>query len=191
MRVRFLPTQPSPSRRWRESLALVDSGRRLRTPRIGVGDKGTSGEALRGRIAVDVPNQGNGSRRGGSPAVGQSTEIGGELSLAVSETGIEMHTPGPWTAEKGQTNAPEITHGVWGDVYEGKDGDGFSIATVWADVEELQAVAEANARLIAAAPDLLEALDALLGCGRKDLSNPKYDGYFEAARAAIAKAEGR
>jgi hypothetical protein len=44
-----------------------------------------------------------------------------------------------------------------------------------------------NARLIAAAPDLLEVLESLLSLGRKDTSNPKYDSYYEAARAAIAK----
>lgn len=34
---------------------------------------------------------------------------------------------------------------------------------------------------------LVEALEGLLGCGRKDHSNPKYDGYYEEARAAIAE----
>lgn len=46
---------------------------------------------------------------------------------------------------------------------------------------------EANARLIAAAPELLEALKALVNC-------PDYKGIntheMNAARAAIAKAEG-
>lgn len=47
----------------------------------------------------------------------------------------------------------------------------------------------ANARLIAAAPDLLDALRGILEIGKRDTSNPKYDGYFESARAAIKKAE--
>lgn len=49
---------------------------------------------------------------------------------------------------------------------------------------------EANARLIAAAPELLEALESIIELGKRDLSNEKYDGYFETARAAIAKAKG-
>jgi hypothetical protein len=43
---------------------------------------------------------------------------------------------------------------------------------------------EANARLIAAAPDLLEALQAMLSVGQPE-------GLAEKARAAIAKAEGQ
>jgi hypothetical protein len=51
-------------------------------------------------------------------------------------------------------------------------------------------VATANARLIAAAPDLLEALQGILEIGKRDTTNPKYDGYFEVARAALLKARG-
>jgi hypothetical protein len=50
---------------------------------------------------------------------------------------------------------------------------------------------QANMRLIAAAPELLLALDLVLGIGRKDHGNPKYDGIYATARAAIVKAEGR
>jgi hypothetical protein len=47
---------------------------------------------------------------------------------------------------------------------------------------------EANARLIAAAPDLLEALKGMLGVWEED---PAYGhASAEKARAAIAKAEG-
>lgn len=48
-----------------------------------------------------------------------------------------------------------------------------------------------NARLIAAAPELLAALRGILEIGKRDMSNPKYDGYFATASDAIAKAEGR
>jgi len=57
---------------------------------------------------------------------------------------------------------------------------------------------EANARLIAAAPDLLEACKAIVAWGDRwcyrDLSQPqnaKTDGPWEQLGAAIAKAEGR
>jgi len=45
---------------------------------------------------------------------------------------------------------------------------------------------EANARLIAAAPELLAALKGLI-----DLAGPSCVGACDVARAAIAKAEGR
>jgi hypothetical protein len=46
----------------------------------------------------------------------------------------------------------------------------------------------ANGRLIAAAPELLQALQGIIEIGKWDMSNPKYDGYFRAAKEAIAKA---
>ena len=39
-------------------------------------------------------------------------------------------------------------------------------------------------------PELLEALEGILGIGKRNMSNPKYDGYFDEARQAIAKAKG-
>src|SRR5208283_4636260 len=44
-------------------------------------------------------------------------------------------------------------------------------------------------RVQRAAPDLLAALKGILEIGKRDMRNPKYDGYFETAKAAIAKAE--
>ena len=66
----------------------------------------------------------------------------------------------------------------------------WHIAVVCADVTRDHQTddAPANARLIAAAPELLEALQNLVEIGKRDLSNPKYDGYFEAAKTAIEKA---
>ena len=61
---------------------------------------------------------------------------------------------------------------------------------------KLAPVAEANARLISAAPELLEALEYVVR-QLADGDNPELDEYgdeidpFERARAAIAKAEGR
>lgn len=48
----------------------------------------------------------------------------------------------------------------------------------------------ANARLIAAAPELLEALETILEIGKRDMSNPKYNSCFDGAHAVILKARG-
>lgn len=63
-----------------------------------------------------------------------------------------MHTPGPWHVRGFK---------VWEDLFRSNERRGIvaEIAISWRDSEE----AEANARLIAAAPDLLEALEALRG----------------------------
>lgn len=54
--------------------------------------------------------------------------------------------------------------------------------------------AEANARLIAAAPDLLDALEDMLSCHCDldfyDTEASEKDAVADAARAAIAKAKG-
>lgn len=71
-------------------------------------------------------------------------------------TNETKHTPGPWSNEEG----------TWGDInssegdicivlYEGNVGEKFIIQD---SVRASKATAKANARLIAAAPELLEAL---------------------------------
>lgn len=57
------------------------------------------------------------------------------------------HTDGPWFATKGQNNQPEVVN-----------GQGHLIAMVWGGSGPEAAV---NARLIAGAPDMLEALKAV------------------------------
>lgn len=57
------------------------------------------------------------------------------------------------------------------------------------DMEGKKAFARAN--LIAAAPELLEALIGIIEIGKRDMTNPKYDCYFKTAIEAIAKAEGK
>ncbi len=105
------------------------------------------------------------------------------------------HTPGPWKANEGSVNA--AVNGAWGDVEEVSDA-GFSVATVWADVDELEDCAGANAHLIAAAPDLLNALrafldryTALVNCGDCGNWDPETEDFVIQARAALAKAEGQ
>ena len=85
------------------------------------------------------------------------------------------HTPGPWTLD--DRGYKYIVH---------KPGDGYITRDICRmDSSTMAAFAqEANARLIAAAPDLLEALKMLLG-------STSYDPNAACkARAAIAKATG-
>ncbi len=96
------------------------------------------------------------------------------------------HTPGPWSFRHGDFNT------------EGDNGHGSITATCefgpWyiAKIETMPGD-EANARLIAAAPDMLAALKAMLPENNDDPINrgrPPF-GVCEQARDAIAKAEGR
>jgi hypothetical protein len=88
---------------------------------------------------------------------------------------MSKHTPGPWASESFEQVAG---NGVfYGGLIVGDDGE-----TVVA-----QCVMAHNARLIAAAPDLLEALKAILSDG---LHCDVVPHLHEKARAAIAKAEG-
>jgi hypothetical protein len=86
---------------------------------------------------------------------------------------MSTHTPGPW----GYTYDGSSTWSI-GPEADPQDG---SVASIFDRKDER---ARANARLIAAAPDLLAALKYLLELGGDD------DRRI-AAEAAIAKAEGR
>jgi hypothetical protein len=89
------------------------------------------------------------------------------------------HSKGPWTVIQGVVIA----------------ADGFSLDTGNRTRQEKLA----NAELICRAPQmdaqiqsleqdnarLREALEGLVSLGRKDLSNPKYDAYFQTATEAL------
>ena len=92
---------------------------------------------------------------------------------------MSAHTPGPWRAVP---NAPGISDTV---IDSGR--------MVVADVISRKSTDElrANARLIAAAPDLLEALRALVDLQEaNEASETKALDFWDHARAAIAKATG-
>jgi hypothetical protein len=108
--------------------------------------------------------------------------IGGMVCNDHAET---KHTPGPWRYHLGRGANPR---------FHIQDVGGYQIASTTELVRHKQAheeneAREANARLIAAAPELLEALTALLEASEtidayEDLlSEPE-----RKARAAIAKA---
>lgn len=91
---------------------------------------------------------------------------------------MSKHTPGPWRT----------------DLYDGTlviDPDGVPVATTTGDYESADeyAVMEADALLIAAAPDLLEALIDLAGAGAEAWGEDR--PCVRIARAAIAKAKGQ
>ena len=97
---------------------------------------------------------------------------------------MAKHTPGPWIASA--TNSKFGSWGVFtkGAMYGVLDASAPGINS------------EANARLIASAPELLEALKAVSNaanvCAAKDEANANY--WFAIQRQvnqAIAKAEGR
>jgi hypothetical protein len=91
------------------------------------------------------------------------------------------HTPGPWGIEQTENHnwigpLRNKSHKVWEIVCSTERGPLKPDALERSD---------ANAHLIAAAPDLLEACKAALWAGIKDI-----DGEPDLVRAAIAKAEG-
>jgi hypothetical protein len=84
------------------------------------------------------------------------------------------HTPGPWSVVDGEIEA-----------------EGAAVASV--DRHELNPAcvdAEANARLIAAAPELLEALDYLYNWTKDVGGDEAFHDWRRRAAAAIAKATG-
>lgn len=94
---------------------------------------------------------------------------------------MNKHTPGPWKIVD-----------AWNDhMVEGQNGEEI----IWQDgPHDTPTINKANACLIAAAPDLLEALYAMLSYTADLNANQGFDEYDHAAvknaRAAIAKAKG-
>ena len=95
------------------------------------------------------------------------------------------HTPGPW--HTGSTIRTVIFA-----------PDGYAIADAKTFHNMRQADTKANARLIAAAPDLLQALQQLISGDERDRADGLHlyqkgsprDKTWDAARSAIAKATG-
>ena len=101
------------------------------------------------------------------------------------------HTPGPWRVEwRGEKERPGIesdSASLSVVIYGVKSDDDCGIHGRTPDEER------ANANLIAAAPDLLEALEVLtLAIGLTPIAGNKdaLQESFDIARAAIAKAKG-
>ena len=91
----------------------------------------------------------------------------------------KQHTPGPWFITGGATRCIEARIG------DGLIQEVAACGPTMAD-KGYGPQQEANARLIAAAPDLLEALQGLLNALPSATTHPA----VKSARAAIAKATG-
>jgi hypothetical protein len=106
------------------------------------------------------------------------------------------HTPGPWSIEDVYDHEIMIASAATPAAGE------WTIASVWRDCAYLQQSAAHNANLIAAAPEMYEALTSLANeaTGFLAMADPSAHGQtnlrclqrrIDEARAAIAKAEGR
>jgi len=94
---------------------------------------------------------------------------------------MSAHTKGPWSLVEWPYERE--CRAVLGS-------DGISPAVVWGGIAE----SEANASLIAAAPDLLEACKRALSIEQSVTQGQERelrDGFVDLLRTAIAKAEGR
>lgn len=93
----------------------------------------------------------------------------------------DKHTPGPWKIQwdprlEEIVAIGPVTPGVWVESFEDHE--------VWLDV------GEADANLIAAAPELLEALDWLVLIARGELSDLEFKDAIDTAERVLAAARG-
>ena len=101
---------------------------------------------------------------------------------------MSNHTPGPWAVDRDPR--PRMS---WNNhIVSEKDPD-QRICFMTHDGTKENERGQANASLVAAAPDLLHALKELMAAvkGEPAMNNHKYDGVGIVVNAAIAKAEGR
>ncbi len=103
-----------------------------------------------------------------------------------TQSKTETFTPGPWFADNGDAN------GYWAIFQEADRQPVCYLVGVDKSPARLREAEEvANAKLIAAAPDLLKALKAMMG--RLEASGEAWmsDPAWLQGNAAIAKSEGR
>jgi hypothetical protein len=96
---------------------------------------------------------------------------------------MNKHTPGPWNVSE-EFDGTSIKAGMF-HVTHTIQACGFH------EPEEDKAVTQANARLIAAAPELLAAAQAMLACCYDLERNDETIAAVKATMQAIAKATGK
>lgn len=109
---------------------------------------------------------------------------------------MSEHTPGPWTIEYSETSVRwptviainEPGHDDGSPIEVCEISESFAIDAPPDDPDRM--VAEANARLIAAAPELFSALDKLIDVLSTGCPDDVTWADFAAALAAIAKVKG-
>lgn len=95
------------------------------------------------------------------------------------------HTPGPWAALSHGVIVGGVTRGTWPSSRQD------ALASVYRVDIDNQGSQLSNAQLMAAAPDLLAALQVIVALDDGDNAELwDFDAEFSAARAAIAKATG-
>lgn len=98
------------------------------------------------------------------------------------------HTPGPWRAGTGRGG--KVGSVVSNQLAVGALG-GSDAVDYYGGNLIAESIAPENVQLIAAAPELLEALRGLLpDAVGNHIGGPDTQAHFDAARAAIAKATG-
>lgn len=99
---------------------------------------------------------------------------GSEAGASPVERMVRQHSPGPWRLSCHPNDGNYMLITCSSDPAEGDNLRGYC--------------GEANARLVVAAPDLLDALERLLASG--DVRDAADAGVLKQARTAIAKAVG-
>lgn len=109
------------------------------------------------------------------------------MKTKMTEAAKPTHTPGPWSFYPDKNTGVIMImrpHPLDEKPHEG--GDGMVIS----EIRKGWGPSAANARLIAAAPDLLAALKKMTALLAAHPDGGLYPDYLIQARAAIAKAEG-
>lgn len=109
---------------------------------------------------------------------------------------MSKFTPGPWEAS--QVDIYDEDPRRWSVLAGGGQNEAtYFIATIENGLPgEIMATEEANARLIAAAPEMYAALEMFLDAqsdyetNAPDIAARKHEAALELARAALAKADG-
>ena len=96
---------------------------------------------------------------------------------------MSKHTPGPWRIGKDPFSFESVNFGGIGKVFEPIAGGN--------KFKEDVAIAEANAHLIAAAPELLEACKVMADWCNSHLGQGKEPECTDLLASAIAKAEDK